>query len=189
MNRHRLTLMSTMLGEVIAGNWKPTVKTPRKRAIDYYGVDGLKDNSKTQFNLSSWVLVDRQKDNSCGFAACAVGHALMDERFKRIGLKVNKDTWNGTFPTFKKKSIDFYYPEEGFAAVQAFFGLDHKVTISLFHPNFFPVHLVGVAQAKQVKRRIDLLLALGEPSYKEKALNSRDLVSPQGKVYQFKPRF
>jgi len=88
----------------------------------------------TMFNMAVWGYHDGRhrpqvKDNFCGTAACALGHAGMDKQFRADGLKLSF-----------RKSGDVYEGEvrfeglglEGVEAGAEFFGLTQDESRNLF---------------------------------------------------------
>ena len=95
----RLKMMQTLLIEVEAGTWAPSDGV--RHVLGGYGemrtVDELHPPG---FDLDEWLtphLATRRdlKEQGCGTAACAVGHAMLDARFNELGLSMSasKTPW------------------------------------------------------------------------------------------------
>lgn len=90
MNVQRLQLMVTMLREVVAGTWHPTVMPPEDAEYGDYGQEPESISEVfTHWDLRSWLSTDGSP-KECGFTACAVGHACLDRRFVDQGLKFDE---------------------------------------------------------------------------------------------------
>lgn len=150
MNIERLQLMSQMLGEVIAGTWEPTAKVkPLLRAIPIKGNLG--------FEMRSWFGLT---PDYCGYSACAVGHACLDDRFNKLGL------WFDEGPVYSGPDGYEYAPD--WEGVSAFFELDIQTTEHLFSDSSYWEIGVWVEWKRdgsrppvlpsQVKDRIDQLI-------------------------------
>lgn len=114
MNIERLRLMSQMLGEVVAGTWKPTAKVkPMLRAIPIEGNLG--------FEMRSWFGLT---PDYCGYSACAVGHACLDDRFNKLGLVFDDG------PAYVGVNGEEYAPD--WEGVSAFFEIDLQTAEHLF---------------------------------------------------------
>lgn len=114
MNIERLRLMSQMLGEVVAGTWKPTSKVqPVLRSMPVEGNVG--------FEMRSWFGLT---PDYCGYSACAVGHACLDERFNQLGLVFDDG------PTYVGPNGEEYAPD--WEGVCEFFGIDLPTAERLF---------------------------------------------------------
>lgn len=78
MNIERLEIMATILDEVEANTWQRTV--PFHSAIQL-----VTDDAPVRFDMESWGTLDSAtEDNVCGFSACAVGHAILDDRLSEL---------------------------------------------------------------------------------------------------------
>lgn len=184
MNVKRLQLLVTMLNEVLAGSWKPA-----KIKLDLS--DKIFEPKDQQFDLHRWFEPTPKVD--CGFTACAMGHAGLDSRFRKMGLKLNKDAYG-----FGMTYNDF----DGFDAVNAFFDFDgdivceEQIPFILFLGQSYPQHLKGDALIIQVIRRIEKLIEMGDEqffnffqnkkSYFESASNRAEhyLISKAGRLYK-----
>ena len=89
----RLKLMQTLLIEVEAGTWAPS-----EGVRHVLGGDGetktVDELHPPGFDLDEWLtphLATRRdlKEQGCGTAACAVGHAMLDARFNELGLSMS----------------------------------------------------------------------------------------------------
>lgn len=140
--------MSTMLGEVMAGAWKMS------NGAKYQGAEV----TDIGFNLWVWF-----RDNSdletatCGFSACAVGHAMLDDRFTNQGLGLNCNS-----PIFKDQTGGVWHNWE---AVEKFFDVAEETAESLFMNSYYYDSSTGEpykeVRPDQVKWRVDKLLELG----------------------------
>jgi hypothetical protein len=74
------------------------------------------------FDMKVW----HKKSPSCGTTACALGHACMIPRFKRLGLRLKEsDSWSSlSSPSYKEN--------EGLKAAEKFFGLTSNEAERLF---------------------------------------------------------
>jgi len=116
MNPERVELMITMLKEVEAGTWKPAAIA----AVDDVKAEDL-PNTKAWFDMSTWLSTDGDPA-TCGFNACAIGHACLDQRFIDQGLEMS-----GAEPSFG----GYHGPY----AIGEFFGIDEQVVFDLFIPD------------------------------------------------------
>jgi hypothetical protein len=151
MNIERLRLMSQMLGEVVGGTWKPTAKVkPMLRAMPIEG--------NLSFELRSWFGLT---PDYCGYSACAVGHACLDERFNQLGLVF------GDFgPAYVGPNGEEYAPD--WEGVCEFFGLDTQTAEHVFSDSSYWEIGVWVEWKRdgsrppvlpsQVKERVDQLI-------------------------------
>lgn len=188
MNVNRLELMVTMLKEVEAGAWKPSL-TRAKQLIsnDMYNEEVVGHNptgkkiqeTPVEFDLGTWVgaIPEYRNELSCGFTACAVGHATLDSRFNKMGLKPDCDL----APTYKTKV--------GWYALINFFELSEEALERLFSSSMYPEHLKDKALVIQVRRRIEKILEIGEKAFMETRLGGfytadQYLVSPKGRIYK-----
>lgn len=181
MNIERLKLMVKMLSEVEAGTWK----LPKQSVID--GIDAISkynaEQYKNQFDLAFWTYAS--KEISCGFTACAVGHACMDRRFNKLGLALGRSdepNYNGS---------------SSWDAVNEFFEISGSTSTILFIETRYSEHLKGNALVVQVRRRIEKLLELGDNSKFRNVKDSdgyveRDwseyLISKAGRIYKIKDK-
>ena len=176
MNIERLKLMVKMLSEVEAGTWK----LPRKTVID--GIDPISKHDApdhtNQFDLAFWTYAT--KEVSCGFTACAVGHACLDSRFNKLGFELG----SSDEPRFLNRS--------SWDAVNQFFEISSSTSTILFTESHYSDHLKGNALVVQVRRRIEKLLELGnEQNFREtKGSFERDwadyLISKAGRIYKLR---
>ncbi|MNC33630.1 hypothetical protein D3C76_102910 [compost metagenome] len=154
MNKDTLQLMSDMLGEVIAGTWKGT-------PVCYGLIIGpIKARPKNVegFNLSHWVEMEyNQAGDTCGYSACAVGHACFDPRFQALGLRMVDG-----IPTIPSMGgIDDW------EAIDELFGITQETAEHLFYKrNYLGWDRYGV-QPGQVKSRVDELLLIGEDKFNQ----------------------
>ena len=162
MNNENLQLMSTMLGEVVAGTWKGT---PVDHGLIIGPIKVFPAHIK-HFNLESWVEQQYdEKGKTCGFSACAVGHACYDPRFQALGLVMD----HRNRPSLPAMSNDF----NNWDAVMALFEINEDTA----HNLFIDAHYVGYAKygvkPGQVKSRVDELLVIGEDVFNEQCKAQR----------------
>jgi hypothetical protein len=159
MNRERLELLSTMLGEVIAGQWRITRISGD---LAYWGQDlKIERNGTLDFKMRTWLGY-----RDCGFSACAIGHACLDERFNQLGFMFCGDN-----PLF---SVSERVEHFGWTAVTKFFEIDQQIADWLFsmYAYFEPGvtwsgdDSVPQASPQQVKERIDDLLETDEEQFR-----------------------
>jgi hypothetical protein len=152
MHTENLQLMSTMLGEVIAGTWKPTQR-PMLNKIAREEV-GKRTTKEVKFDLSAWVALKSSKRSECGFSACAVGHAMLDRRFFDAGLRAEiSGGGDRMVPRLKGRTASSFGTWD---EVAEFFDVNYSTAQLLFSPSHYP-NEHGVS-AKQVKLRVDALL-------------------------------
>lgn len=150
MNKERLELMSTMLGEVVAKEWKfcPTAK-----------IEGEPVTGEVRFDLWFWVL----DSADCGFSACAVGHAMIDPRFNELGLGLLRNE------PFYRDGTGVGHGHTGWEAVQAFFGVDEETASNLFsNHNYYDSETgdtMDRVPPEKVKWRVDKLLEIGADAF------------------------
>lgn len=151
MNIERLRLMSQMLGEVEAGTWKPTTtKLPSLRSMPIDGNLG--------FELRSWFGLT---PDYCGYSACAVGHACLDDRFNQLGL-----VFGDSGPEYVGPDGEEFAPD--WEGVTEFFGIDIQTAEYVFSDSSyfeFGVHVEWKRDGSRppispalVKDRIDQLI-------------------------------
>lgn len=150
MHRERLELMVTLLKEVEAGTWEPSGTTLGHQSLP------LPPRPGHRFDMIDWV-DDVRPD--CGFAACAVGHACLDERFNQQGLFLY---FNGP-----GQSHHPYYQHQGhahlsWAAVGRFFDLTPTQEDYLFDGDKYAYDKKRDPAA--VRQRIEQALAKKEPN-------------------------
>lgn len=188
MNVNRLELMVTMLKEVEAGTWKPSLTRAKEMVLqDVYNYEALGNNptgkniqeSSVEFSLNNWVdaFPEERNERSCGFSACAVGHATLDSRFNKMGLKPNSNF----APTYKN--------EVNWRSLEKFFELSGENLHILFTNSKYPEHLKDKALVIQVRRRIEKLLEIGVTAFENSNLSNpfcscEYLVSPKGRIYK-----
>lgn len=154
MNIERLQLMSDMLSEVIAGTWQPTSDNlPKLR--DHIPVRNI------AFELRSWFGVT---PDYCGYSACAIGHACMDDRFNHQGL---------VFGLIGPEYITDEGYKTSWQSVEAFFDISNDMARGLFNSSsYFDLatsHLIQwqrdgsqpPVSPAQVKARVDQLILKG----------------------------
>lgn len=150
MNIQRLEMMKQLLGRVVAGSWEPVTSLPKNERF----IDAIAKVVVTSVDLKSW---SNHKTGSpggtCGFTACAVGHACFDEEFRKLGLK-----FDGSQPYFSTYI--------GWVAVEKFFNIDDRTAETLFMDRMYSykirnkyTHLPARHRdAQMVMDRIGLLL-------------------------------
>jgi len=109
------------------------------KLLDKLSIDPLPG---TQFNMNHW---GKLRGESCGTAACALGHAALFEPFQKEGLEMKGDKyWNEGYKTVKtpedmKSYNDFQVCYKGLSAYEAgyaFFGIPKpdSTEYSFFYP-------------------------------------------------------
>lgn len=124
MHRQRLELMVILLREVEAGTWEPST--------DDLGPLPPGMHPTHRFDMIDWL--DNVRPD-CGFAACAVGHACLDERFNRIGLRMQ---WAGPGQSHAPEYTVKKQTHRSWAAVGRFFDLTPRETDQLFDGDKYP---------------------------------------------------
>lgn len=162
MNKERLELMATMLQEVADGVWKG-VPAEHRISVEFLGLKfNLFRQDIKNFDMEMWCV--RGDTPSCGFSACAVGHAMHDPRFIAQGLKCDEDSF---LPVFGKH--DYW------AAVREFFEIESETAFLLFLPTQYPGNIEFGIKPEQVKSRIMELLTLGEEELLKKYPESEEV--------------
>lgn len=149
MNIENLKLMQTMLTEIAAGTWKIS-----SHAV-YVGQDV---EGSIKFDLWSWV---ENRNDDCGFSACAIGHATMDKRFTDLGWWLDVHS-----PKYEN-------PVNGdmfgcWDAVETFFGIEYYTAQLLFMNMKYmdgagsPINHVT---PDMVNARIETLIQFGEEEF------------------------
>lgn len=156
----RVQLMAQLLDEVLTNRWVPS----GARAI----ADGVFVTGPVSFDLNHWQVdvdeligdfqyeidecdlpeeqvahlecrIDQLQAKSCGFTACAVGHACYDSRFNEIGLVLSDD---GDAPMLKgSATTDSWGDLTSWAAVRKFFGIKSFIADWLFQAESYPYNL------------------------------------------------
>ena len=139
MNIERMKLLSTMLGEVVAGTWKPT--TP----VDLSSEDGDENPVEVAFDIGTWLRKDGMSVG-CGFSACAIGHACLDDRFNEMGFM-----FKGTLPYYVREGGHGWQWDSDWAAVSEFFDLSEDLANHIFFEDNYPSR----PDAQMVKDRVD----------------------------------
>ena len=187
MNISRLQLMVTMLNEVLAGTWKPVKVSFAPQAPTLY------EQSGEQFDLGRWYMQTTKVE--CGFSACAMGHAALDSRFRKMGLKLTQDQYG----------FDVSYEGvDNFDGVLDFFKIvptekldqddNQEIAYILFSPSSYPEHLKGDKLIIQVIRRIERLIEMGQDAFFKRFNNNgfdgpsdnaaNYLISKAGRIYK-----
>lgn len=81
MNRERLGILVTLLDEVAAGTWVPT------HTCSFPELRQKRGMGKVAFDMGAWGSPRLDSDPNpatCGFAACAIGHAILDDRLPEL---------------------------------------------------------------------------------------------------------
>lgn len=130
MNTQRLTDLRTMLMEIQTGTWRPS-NTERLREA---GATGLSD---VGFDLGYWV----HSEEGCGTTACALGSALLDDRFPTLPHLLSLSNVGDLVPCM--------YAE--------YFNLSHKECSHLFMPGSYKTE--DQTEPTEVVARIDVLLS------------------------------
>ena len=97
------------------------------------------------FNMNTWCYYDEE---SCGTAACALGHAAMIPSFRRAGLKLSESSsrepeHNGV---------------HGYLAGASFFGIDYWQSDWIFNPMWYRAnHPTRFEVAKRIRDVIKTL--------------------------------
>lgn len=134
-NKARLELMVKMLREVDAGTWRAAeldVFAEQEDTEDSISASEL-PGMKNYLDMNTWIATDGSVRH-CGYNACAVGHACLDQRFIEQGLKFDA-TWS--VPQFEQKA--------NFMAVMAFFDITEEVAYSFFDPQEPPTGFINAA--------------------------------------------
>ncbi|WP_417244238.1 hypothetical protein [Celeribacter sp.] len=80
MNIERLEIMATILDEVEANTWQRTVPYPEALEKTVVPTD-----APVRFNMDCWGFPSvASNDTPCGYSACAIGHAILDERLPEL---------------------------------------------------------------------------------------------------------
>lgn len=151
MNEHRLRLTIDVLHDVAQAN--------------------------KRFNMARWLgkRADERQD-ACGTAACAFGHAALDPRLQAEGLSLIGEL-NDTLDVVPIRTIaDFsawltcpnatgyadpcFDGETGFDAATAFYDITYDAADYLFDPTSYPRDAVGVTP-EDVITRIERVIELG----------------------------
>ena len=151
MNIQRLEMMKQMMGRVVAGSWEPVLTLPRNERF----ISEVTKITVTSVDLKSWSdHKTGRPNNTCGFSACAVGHACFDEEFRKLGWE-----WDGAQPKFGS--------ETGIEASATFFDITKHQAKRLFMPESYmgaDKHRelpANVREAKMVADRIQKLINTG----------------------------
>lgn len=155
MNIERLALMVQMLAEVVKGEWVASGSAVCK-------ITQRKDPIR-KFDLSTWV-----SRVSCGFSACAVGHACLDSRFNKLGLSYNFE-----------RAVPKYNNNTNWKAVEKFFDIKEETAELLFMIRRYQSDIADFdewrnPQPADVIRRILLLIELGETQAFTDAINQEN---------------
>lgn len=133
MNVKRLQMMVNMLREVAARQWKATASPELFFSSDLFP-ERLLDVpvGSHKFDLTRWFeSKGNPLDMTCGYSACAVGHACVDKRFTDMGLKLV-----GRRPAYRDPEGDPNDDDSlhsNWTAVEKFFDLTNYQAEFLFH--------------------------------------------------------
>lgn len=161
-----------MLEEVKAGTWKPVADALKQAKVWAYYDQTDKEDS---FTLKHWVAINEK--TTCGFSACAMGHATLDARFRKLGLRFSKDSY--LEPAFNE-SVNI-------EATSQLFDITEETARLLFTPDEYPPHLTEKNLINQVIRRIKKLIQIGEVKFFEKfeLYANIFLIKPDLRVYNY----
>lgn len=155
MNIERLEMMRVMMERVVAGSWTPQFDAPLHVEMSNVSPEFVVDT----MDLDTWVerVKTNAKGNTCGFSACAVGHACFDEEFRKLGW-----SWNGSSPVFDG--------DDSWTGVINFFEIRSQTAKLLFVNENYSYTVRSryknlprkVREAKMVADRISLLMKIGQ---------------------------
>lgn len=94
------------------------------------------------------VFYEEWEGYKCGYAACAVGHAMCDPWFKRRGFTTYESSWRKIAGPLNKKTGSI-----GWDAVEEFFDINNEESDLLFTPLSYPEYTYNPTP-KQVAKRI-----------------------------------
>lgn len=134
MNLERMQLMVTLLDEVIAGTWTPTER-----------------EGPVVFNLDTWGM---PLPNTCGYYACAIGHAILDSRFQILGLKYLRGQPTLLRPNSSDEDADPDVLATGFVAVAHLFDICAGTAEILFSPYWYGNEIGVKKTPENVRDRI-----------------------------------
>lgn len=132
-NKERLTLMRDMLVEVQTGTWTPSGPLAHLSFV----------TGPVDFDLHDWGRPSPEPQReACGFKACAIGHALLDERFQALGLKdhhqatliryIDQSNAEDEDAAHRLSLVPEYEDRYSFDGVNRFFGIDGQTGTNLF---------------------------------------------------------
>lgn len=153
MNIFRLQMMLDLLNEM-------QVAIPQFEitaiAEDYWNDEPVEVTRViSKFSLNDWTDAlessDPSEQKSCGYSACAVGHAMFDPRFNALGL-------------VQHEGSPMYEGQLDWTAVQQFFGISYDTASLLFSPGSYFTGDDDNADATpaDVAERVQVLLLHGE---------------------------
>lgn len=148
-NVERLKLMVTMLREVEAGTWKPAAVEFLEEKDGYTTIPAEESQKiRSFFDLSTWLSTDGDA-RTCGYSACAIGHACLDQRFIDQGLTLVRMG----YPQLLEQDEHGHYYSSSWAAVTAFFDFEEEGQAAFFFdPDHYPK---GDIRPGQVADRIE----------------------------------
>ena len=159
MNIFRLQLMADLLKEM-------TVEIPVHEFVNTITPWGEKPQEVTSlieaFSLDDWTDVGGARP-SCGYSACAVGHAMLDVRFNALGL-------------YHMDGVPGYNGTTNWEAVRTFFDISEETAELLFAPSTYDtaydevegIEDVSTATPADVLERVMYLLKHGETDLETK---------------------
>lgn len=133
MNRERLHIMATILDEAHVGTWRATQIPGYGSDVSSSFLEGWQEifENPVGFHLGTWGgedYSDAYTDyHHCGFTACAVGHAILDERLPQL---ITRD--------YDFDLVPMYGDETQWAAVASFFGITEEQANHLFSEQAYP---------------------------------------------------
>lgn len=116
MNVERMKMLQTLITTVSDGKWYGGETFAYH---NFLGFKWPKKNPKIDFNLACWFSKRKR-----GYAACAIGHAMLDKNFIDQGFTFNEP--GVMVPSFEGKL--------GYDAIEAFFEIERKTATTLFSP-------------------------------------------------------
>lgn len=159
MNIFRLQLMAEMLQEMSVAIPVFEVEEQCDTVYNHEQTACVVDG----FSLDTWTnAIGFAKDtfSSCGYTACAVGHAMFDVRFNAFGL-------------YSENGVPAYQGKNSWEAVREFFGIQNLTAETLFSPSEYETEEVynadgdfdddvSLATPSDVLERVQYLLIHGE---------------------------
>jgi len=149
MNIFRLQLMLDLLAEMAV---EVPVHEVTGMATSYDWGEVEVTHVIKAFDLNDWTNALEDADQaapSCGYSACAVGHAMFDNRFIALGL-------------YQHKGCPAYNGLDNWDAVEAFFGISYDSAATLFSPCQYSNEDGEPTTPAEVAQRVQFLLTHGE---------------------------
>lgn len=154
LNNERLEMMRVMLERVVHGSWDMNPDQTQLRK----DMDICWDVNVSSFDLKHW-----RAQTSCGYAACAIGHACFDPEFNKLGFK-----WTHGQPKFKFcvswEAVELFFEFEQYKTARILFQQCAYHKQHLEQVAHIPAH---VRQAKMVAIRIEALQSMTEAQFIE----------------------